>query len=265
MSNKKRTQTINEARRLCSSPIQLLILTEANALNNEKIIIDHLLRESKILIQQGMTRESVNEGIVDLLTNFAGNTLDATLDKLKKYLTDGLMKMIGLDPSKPGGWGILGCAISNTLEEMPIAMFKKILGSGVDLITGQMDNIQKSWSGMCEELADVIMKGVTECATERIQKSDMTLSFYKAIVGDTTIEKASKSFLWGVADEQLQNFINDTGFMTQMRDTLSSGLCSLDISELLSDTSDKIGSMSDDLLGALGLDSLTGLVPSGAE
>jgi hypothetical protein len=264
MSHKRRAQIISEARALCSSPIHIMILKEAKLINDEKLIIDHLRRECLILKKAGKSQEVINEGVVEFLSKFAGDSLDAALDKLKKYLTDGLMTMIGLDPNQPGGWGILGCAISNTLEEMPISMFKKILGSGIDVITGQFDNVQKSWVGMCEELADVIMKGVTECATEKIQKSEMTLSFYKALVGNSTIDKASKSFLWGVADEYLQNYINDTETMTDLRNYVASGLCKLNLEEVLTDVSSELGSLTDTFLDALGLGDVGGLVPAGA-
>ena len=265
MNNRRRTQIINEARSICTSPVQLLILQEANLINKEKLIIDHILRECSMHRQQGRSRELINEDISTALTGFGDNVLDAGIDKFKKYLTDGLMEMIGLDPKQPGGWGLLGCAISNTLEEMPISMFKKIFGSGVDMITGQFDNVQKSWEGMCGELTDVIMKGVTECATEKIQQSDFVLGFYKAFVGDTTIDKASQSFLWGVADEGLQNLINDTQFMTSIRDSVSAGLCALDLESILSSVSSGLGSLSDMILGALGFDGgIAGLLPAGA-
>jgi hypothetical protein len=237
---------------LSSGKLPQLILMEAKLIKEEKVIVDNILREANAMKKYGYSKDELNEGIADMLANFAGKGIDAALDTLKATIIDGLLSIIGLDPQKPGGWGLLGCAISNSLENLEMKTFSSMFTKGKAGFSEEGFN--GIWKGVCDDLTKVIMKGVAECGVQTAQRSKMMLGFYKAIVGDAAVEDAKDSFLWKTSDEMLQNTVSNSEFMAGLSTKVSGWLCSLDLSEMMSKVSGSLGGMASGMLGMLGID-----------
>ena len=107
------------------------------------------------------------------------------------------------------------------------------MGAGSDLASNMsLDGVKGVWPRICKDLTEIILKGVTECAVERTQRSKMILGIYSTIVGDVNASDVEGNLLWKTSDEMVQNYINDTAFMTSIRKAITDGLCDLDITQV---------------------------------
>ena len=237
-----------------SSQVQKLVLKEVKIINEEQTYLRFLHEEGNRMKSLGHNREEINEALTDMFSGFLGQGMDAAIDTMKSYIINYLLKMLGLDPAQPGSWGILGCAISNTLEELDVATFKKLFSGTKEGYSA--DGLKGIWPNICNDLVDLIMRGLTECLTEKAQRSKIVLKFYSVIVGDTTVEKAQDSVLWKTSDEMLQNFINNTQLMTNFRAKTAEWLCAIDVSEMYQSGADALDWFGDKIKGSLGLDKL---------
>ena len=235
------------------STLQKLMLREYVTLNEEKAIANFIYQEGLHLKKLGYSTQQINEEIAG---GALGSLLDAggegLIDTMKSYLINWLLSKVGLDPNKEGKWGLIGCAISNTIEELDMATFKNIFSQGSAGFSAE--GLKGIWPKICSDVTDLILKGVTECGTQKAQRSKMMMKMYTALVGETTPDKVEGNILWKTSDEMLQNYINDTEFMSSLRKTVSGYLCELDISEMFKGVTDSLGGMADAVSGALGLD-----------
>jgi len=245
-----------------SSQIEKLVLMEVKLLNEEVTYLEFLHEEGNRLKAMGHSKEEVNEQISDMFSGLLDRGLDGAIDSIKALILNALLKSIGLDPAKPDGWGLLGCAISNTLEELDVATFKKIFGGATSGYSAE--GLKGVWPNICGDLTDLILRGVTECAAHKAQRSKLVLGFYSAIVGDVSSAEAQKNFLWNASDETLQNVINDTELMVKMREFVSAELCAIDVTEMFGKAGDMLGGVASKLLGGLGLGGLFGGGEEGA-
>lgn len=256
LSHRKLEELIMKKSLKESSKIEKLVLMEVQLLNEEITYLEFLHEEGNRLKSMGHSREVVNEEISKMFGSMLDKGLDGAIDSIKALILDSLLSAIGLNPKQPGGWGLLGCAISNTLEELDIATFKKIFG---DASSGYTEaGLQGIWPNICDELTDLILRGVTECATQKAQRSKLVLGFYSAIVGDVSSAEAQKNFLWNASDETMQNLVNDTELMTKMRNYVAEELCAIDVSEMFGQAGDMLSGITGKLLGGLGLGGLFG-------
>jgi hypothetical protein len=95
----------------------------------------------------------------------------------------------------------------------------------------------------------------------------MILGIYSTIVGDVNASDVEGNLLWKTSDEMVQNYINDTAFMTSIRKAITDGLCDLDITQVFGKISSTLSSVGGSFLDALGLDfgSAFGAKPSPAQ
>jgi hypothetical protein len=247
--------------------IQKLMLQEFNTLNEEMSIAKFIYEESLHFKKLGYSQERINE---EIASGALGSLLDAggdgLIDTMKSYLINWLLGKVGLDPAQEGKWGLIGCAISNTIEELDVATFKNIFSQGSAGFSEE--GLKGIWPKICGDMTDLILRGVTECATNKAQRSKMMMKFYTALVGEVDDQSkiTQNNVLWKTSDEMLQNYINDTAFMESLRGTVSGYLCELDIGEMFKGITGSLGGMADTVMDALGLDfgSLFGGTPATA-
>ena len=74
--------------------------------------------------------------------------------------------------------------------------------------------------------------------------------------------------MWKAGEEMIQNTVNDTEFMTNLRETVKGFLCNLDIAGMFSSVTKSLGGMAGGVMDALGLGNLLGgggdAAPAGA-
>ena len=180
LSHRKLEELIMKKSLKESSKIEKLVLMEVQLLNEEITYLEFLHEEGNRLKSMGHSREVVNEEISKMFGSMLDKGLDGAIDSIKALILDSLLSAIGLNPKQPGGWGLLGCAISNTLEELDIATFKKIFG---DASSGYTEaGLQGIWPNICDELTDF-----TSNSTPSFLKSSTTNA--SACVTDTAFIK----------------------------------------------------------------------------
>lgn len=236
------------------STVQRLMLQEYKLLNEEKTLANYALNEALRFKSMGYTNEEINEaimseGIMSTLMSAGG---DGLVDAMKSYLINWLLRMVGLDPEQEGSWGLVGCAISNTIEELDMATFKNIFMKGTAGFSAE--GLKGIWPQVCEDVTDLILRGVTECAVQTAERSDLMMRVYGALVGETTSADVEGNVLWKAGEEMIQNTVNDTSFMQSLRETIKGFLCNLDIAGMFSSVTDSLGSAASSIGKALGFD-----------
>ena len=208
-----------------------------------------MYEETQRMRKKGYSLYEANEEAGGMLAGLLGKAGGGIADLFKEKLASWLLSKIGLNPKRPGGWGLIGCAIKNTLGQLTIANMKELFG-----------NISKGvkgfWKSSCNTIVDIIMKGITECAADKAFHTKAI----EAVVGDTS----EPSFM-GMGAEMVQNFVNNTEIMTGIREKISTYICALDISEIFDSMMGGLkgaGGAISGMLGSLG-GSLGGLFGGG--
>jgi len=187
-------------------------------IKEEYTYVSFLYEETQRLQKQGYSLYEANEEAGGMLAGLLGKAGGGIADLFKEKLASWLLSKIGLDPRRPGGWGLIGCAIKNTLGQLTIANMKELFGNITKGVKG-------FWESSCNTIVDIIMKGITECAADKAFHTKAI----EAVVGDT-----SEPTFMGLGAEMVQNFVNNSEMMTSVREKISTYICALDISEIFS-------------------------------
>lgn len=244
---------------LKSNKIAQLVLMEAKLLTEEKRILDNLINEGRKMEMAGYDQIAINEGIMDMLKKFGGDALSGGIEKMKEYFVDGMLRFFGLDPKANTAMGLVGCAIKNSLGNLTSEQFQKLITGTTSGFKGfNVESMKTIWGNVCEDVSDLILQGVTECAVEKAQDSDFVAGFYGAIVGQANVAAAKDNPLWAISDEMFQNFINDTAVMESIRKAVTDFVCGLNIVEMMEYATKQLGNMASGFLDMFGLGDVFG-------
>ena len=244
---------------LKSNKVAQLVLMEAKLLTEEKRILDNLIREGRKMEMAGYDQIAINEGIMDMLKKFGGDALSGGIERMKEYFIEGMLKFFGMDPKASTGMGLVGCAIKNSLGNLSVEQFQKLITGTTGGFKGfNVDSMKTIWGNVCKDVSDLIIQGITECGIEKAQDSEFVEGFYAAIVGQSNAAAAKENPLWKISDEMFQNFINDTEVMESIRGAVTDFVCELNIVEMLEYATKQLGKMASGFLDMFGLGGMFG-------
>lgn len=214
--------------------IRKMIIEEAVALKIErdqtkkayalaKILAE---KESKML-QEGYSRQEINEDITKMLGNIAsaatgvaGDTLKGAFSGLsqnvEQYIITKILEKLfgGYDPDT-----FVGSVIANVIENIDVLTITKYVGEGA-----------------CEPIVEAITKGIVEAISEQ---------GLNKLFGD----RSEAGFLAGAFRESFGNALNSTEFVSGIRTAVNSVICNASFLELFSRIKDKLAA----LLAPLGI------------
>ena len=198
-----------QVRRLINEEIASLNKSTHSA-NEEKIIINVLINESRALKRAGYSRQQINEGLFDMISGLMGSAGGGLLGTLKETIVAWILQKIGIDPKGGGMTGAIGCALTNALGEVEMADLKQI-------VSGE--------EGVCMRLTDLAMDGVLECLTQE--------KFVNPMMDKLLGDGASSSTIGKVFSEMIGNFVSQEVHIQAIEDSIGNAICNMDFSEIV--------------------------------
>ena len=119
-SNKKLTPLMERRIMQSGNSVHKAILQEYKKIEEERTIAEHIYQEGLRLSSLGYTTAQINEeamtgGLIGNLVSAGG---EGFFDVMKESIGNWLLEYLGLDSNDPGGWGLLGCAIKNSIGQI---------------------------------------------------------------------------------------------------------------------------------------------------
>jgi hypothetical protein len=202
-----------------------IINEELQILREEKIYIEFLTEQVELMEAQGMSKEQINEGFMDILQGLLGSLGtsggESITDTLKVMAAKYIGSLIGIpeeyfDANK--SW--IACAITNVIENIKFAELTKYFG----------DN-------RCNELADLIMQAMQECLFEK----GAIENIMAAITGVPNPEEGS--ILGSLSKETASNMLKNTEFAQGLRKQLADAICKIEMKDILDFAGQGVGKL----------------------
>ena len=202
-----------------------IINEELQILREEKIYIEFLTEQVELMESQGMTKDQINEGFMEILGSLLGSLGssggESITDTLKVMAAKYIGSLIGIpEENFDASTGWIACAITNVIENIKFSELTKYFS----------DN-------RCNELADLIMQAMQECLFEK----GAIENIMTAITGVPNPEEGS--ILGTLSKETASNILKNTDFAEDLRAQLANTICKIEMKDILDFAGEGVGKL----------------------